>query len=173
MHTAILGMKIIAQKYPNTLLVLVGPANYDVRLYLQNLIEEHQLENFVVIKEKEPFKNVINIMKSSQLNIIPHISNEQTESAMPHKFFQILLSGKPLLVSDCAPMKRIVEEKGIGTYFEAENPKSFADKVVNIQKEYQIALEKAKKGNEEALKGKLNWEFTSKELIALYDRLSN
>ncbi|WP_299135806.1 glycosyltransferase [uncultured Tenacibaculum sp.] len=172
-HTAILGMNKIIEKFPNTLLVLVGPANYDVRLYLQNLIKEHKLEDFVIIKDKEPFKNVVNIMKSSQLNIIPHISNEQTESAMPHKFFQILLSGKPLLVSDCAPMKRIVEEKEIGSCFEAENPISFADKVFNIQMNYQAALDKAKKGNEEALVGNLNWEFTSKELIALYDRLSD
>jgi glycosyltransferase involved in cell wall biosynthesis len=171
LHTAILGMNSISEKIPNALLVLVGPANNDVRNHLQSLIIENNLETFVQIKGREPFKNVVNIMRSSSVNIIPHISNEHTESAVPHKFFQILLSGKPLLVSDCAPMKRLVNEYEIGTYFESENPNSFANSIVNIHSNYDLALEKARKGNDESLNGNLNWEFTSKNLVHLYDNL--
>jgi glycosyltransferase involved in cell wall biosynthesis len=171
LHTAILGMKEISKQIPNALLVLVGPANKDVRNHLESLIIEHQLEKFVQIKGREPFNNVVNIMKSSSVNIIPHISNEHTESAVPHKFFQILLSGKPLLVSDCAPMKRLVHQHEIGTVFESENPASFANAVVQIFTDYPAALLKAKKGNNESLNGELNWEFTSKNLVHLYDNL--
>jgi len=171
LHTAILGMKIISKKIPNALLVLVGPANNDVRSHLQNLITENGLEKFVQVRGREPFSNVVNIMRNSSVNIIPHISNEHTESAVPHKFFQILLSGKPLLVSDCAPMKRLVNEYKIGTCFESESPISFANSIANIHLDYSLALKKAEKGNEESLKGNLNWEFTSKNLVHLYDNL--
>ncbi|MFT5761966.1 MAG: glycosyltransferase involved in cell wall biosynthesis [Polaribacter sp.] len=171
LHTAILGMKTISEKIPNALLVLVGPANNDVRNYLQNLITQNNLEKFVEIRGREPFKNVVNIMKNSSVNIIPHISNEHTESAVPHKFFQILLSGKPLLVSDCAPMKRLVNQFEIGTYFESENSQSFANAIIEVHSKYDVALEKAKKGNHESLNGELNWEFTSKNLVHLYDNL--
>ena len=171
LHTAILGMKEISKKIPNALLILVGPANNDVRNHLQNLIIENNLSEFVEIRGREPFNNVVNIMKSSSVNIIPHISNEHTESAVPHKFFQILLSGKPLLVSDCAPMKRLVTEHQIGNYFESENPISFANSIVNIHSDYDLAKEKAAKGNHESLNGNLNWEFTSKNLVHLYDNL--
>lgn len=173
LHTAILGMKEICKKIPNALLVLVGPANKDVRDYLKNLVLENQLENFVQIRGSEPFENVVNIMKSSSINIIPHISNEHTESAVPHKFYQILLSGKPILVSDCAPMKRLIDEYDIGTYFESESPISFTTSVLEIHSEYSKALEKAKRGNHESLNGELNWEFTSKNLVHLYDNLAN
>jgi len=172
LHTAINAMKMIVEKIPNALLVLVGPANNDVRLYLENLITVNKLQGFVEIKGREPFENVVNIMKSSSVNIIPHISNEHTESAVPHKFFQILLSGKPLLVSDCAPMKRLINEREIGTYFEAENSESFANSVIEIHSNYDLALEKAAKGNHESLNGDLNWEFTSKNLVHLYDNLT-
>ena len=91
LHTAILGMKAISKKIPNALLVLVGPANTDVKKHLQDLIAQNNLHDFVEIRGSEPFKNVVNIMKNSSVNIIPHISNEHTESAVPHKFFQILL----------------------------------------------------------------------------------
>ena len=173
LHTAILGMKEIVRKNPNALLVLVGPANKDVKNHLQDLIIQNELSNFVQIKEAEPFKNVVNIMRNSDVNIIPHISNEHTESAVPHKFFQILLSGKPLLVSDCAPMKRLINEFEIGTTFQSENPQSFANSIIEIHSNYEVALQKAQKGNEESLNGELNWEFTSKNLVHLYDNLSN
>ena len=172
LHTAILGMKEISSQIPNSKLVLVGPSNNDVRSHLQSLINENSLENFVEIRSKEPFKNVVNIMQSSDVNIIPHISNEHTESAVPHKFFQILLSGKPLLVSDCAPMKRLVLDNDIGNYFISEDSSSFANSIKNIHNNYQSALQKASKGNEKSLNGELNWEFTSKNLVHLYDNLN-
>lgn len=171
LHTAILGMVEVIKEVPNALLVLVGPSNKDVRSHLENLVKENNLEAHVEIRGREPFKNVVNIMKSSALNVIPHISNEHTESAVPHKFFQILLSGKPLLVSDCAPMKRLVIDYGIGNHFESENPSSFAKATIDIHTNYEKALEKAKKGNHESLNGELNWEFTSKNLVHLYDNL--
>ena len=171
LHTAILGMKDVIRSIPNALLVLVGPSNKDVRNHLENLINENQLENFVEIRGREPFKNVVNIMKSSSVNIIPHISNEHTESAVPHKFFQILLSGKPLLVSDCAPMKRLINEFEIGNCFKSEDPNSFAKEIVNIYADYDLAIAKAKKGSQESLNGELNWEFASKNLVHLYDNL--
>ena len=171
LHTAILAMVEISKKIPNALLVLVGPANKDVKNHLHHLISKNKLEEFVQIKGSEPFNNVVNIMKSSSVNIIPHISNEHTESAVPHKFFQILLSGKPLLVSDCAPMKRLVNEFGIGNVFDSENPASFSNSVFEIYSDYNAALDKARKGNEESLIGNLNWEFTSKNLVHLYDNL--
>ena len=171
LHTAIEGMQIVSQQIPNALLVLVGPANKDVRNHLEELIVKFNVEAFVHIKGKEPFEQVVNIMKNSSVNIIPHISNEHTESAVPHKFYQILLSGMPLLVSDCAPMKRLVTHFDIGNYFISENPKSFAKAIIGINTNYNETMDKARKGNEIALNGNLNWEDSSKNLVHLYDNL--
>lgn len=173
LHTAINGMKWIIKKIPNALLVLVGPSNKDVRDYLQGLIISNDLGDFVEIRDSEPFSKVISIMSSSDVNIIPHISNEHTESAVPHKFYQILMSRKPLLVSSCAPMVRIIEENNIGTWFEAENPQSFAKKICEIEGNYSEALEKSERGYYLSFNGNLNWEFMSKELLTLYDNLSH
>lgn len=171
LHTAIQGMKEISKKIPNALLVLVGPSNNDVKNHLNAIVIENKLEKFVEIRGSVPFEQVTNIMKSSQINIIPHISNEHTESAVPHKFYQILLSGKPLLVSDCAPMKRLIETKGIGSYFQAENYSDFSQKVIEIEKEYDEAIKKSKEGYRQAFNGELNWEYTSTELLKLYNTL--
>ena len=171
LHIAINGMKEISKKIPNSLLVLVGPSNKDVKNHLNSLIAKNKLEKFIEIRDSEPFEKVTSIMKSSQINIIPHISNEHTESAVPHKFYQILLSRKPLLVSDCAPMKRIIDVNGVGTYFKADNPEDFAKKVIDIEKDYDKSIKMAEKGFNEAFNGSLNWESTSKDLIKLYHEL--
>jgi glycosyltransferase involved in cell wall biosynthesis len=171
LQTAILGMKDLKEKIPNALLTLIGPANKDVKNYLFTLIKENKLEDHVKIFDVQPFDKVVAIMKSSHVNIIPHISNLHTESTIPHKLYQILLSRKPILVSSCAPLQRIIEDEDIGTVFKADSSVSFSDKVYHIYHNYKKAEFKASKGFQLAYDGELNWESTSKELIKLYQNI--
>ncbi|QNM85923.1 glycosyltransferase [Polaribacter pectinis] len=171
LQTAIEGMQEISKEIPNSVLALIGPANKDVKEYLENLIDKFNVRENVIIYGSQPFEKVVEIMKSSSINIIPHISNLHTESTIPHKLFQILLSKKPILVSDCAPLKRIIETHKIGSFFKAGNADSFAEEVVNIHNNYQLATIKATKGFDVAFNGDLNWEHTAKKLLHLYDNL--
>lgn len=173
LQTAIEGIKEVVKEVPNVLLVLVGPANRDVKAHLEGLIKKFNVEDNVVILGRQPFKNVLQIMKSSDVNTIPHISNMHTESTIPHKLYQILLSKKPLLVSNCKPLQRVVKENKVGAVFNAGNPKSFANEVIKIYKNYSEAEEKANHGFDLAYNGTLNWEFTQKKLLHLYDNLSS
>jgi glycosyltransferase involved in cell wall biosynthesis len=172
LQTAIEGMQEISKQIPNSLLALIGPGNNDVRTYLENLIDKFNVRKNVVIYGSQPFKDVVTIMQSSAINIIPHISNLHTESTIPHKLYQILLSKKPLLVSNCAPLKRVVQTNEIGFVFEAGNAKNFSKEVLAMHTNYQLATEKAKKGFELAYNGDLNWAFTAKKLLHLYDNLN-
>jgi glycosyltransferase involved in cell wall biosynthesis len=173
LHIAIEGMKYVTKQISHVKLVLVGPANKDVHEHLNNLVKKYGLEHHVEIKGREPFEKVVEIMQGSNINIVPHISNEHTESAVPHKLYQILLSGKPLLVSDCAPMKRMVSENEMGYVFESGNPMSFAEKVIEIYEDPKKAEQRAQKGFQETYEGKLNWEHTEGDLLHLYDNLKN
>ncbi|MGJ8743737.1 glycosyltransferase [Polaribacter sp.] len=172
LQTAIEGMQKVSKEIPNALLALIGPANNDVKNYLENLIDEFDVRNNVVIYGSQPFKDVVKIMQSSAVNIIPHISNLHTESTIPHKLYQILLSKKPLLVSNCAPLERVVKTNNIGAVFKAGNALSFSEEVSSIYHHYNVATEKAAKGFELAYNGDLNWEFTAKKLLHLYDNLN-
>ncbi|TMM31977.1 glycosyltransferase family 4 protein [Polaribacter aestuariivivens] len=173
LQTAIEGIQKVSKEIPNVLLALIGPANKDVKEYLENLIDKFNVRENVVIYGSQPFEKVVEIMKSSSINIIPHISNLHTESTIPHKLFQILLSKKPILVSDCAPLKRIIKTHEIGSIFKAGKAESFAEEVINIHKDYEYATKKAEIGFDIAFNGDLNWEQTSKKLIDLYDNLEN
>ncbi len=172
LHTAIEAMSTIVKTIPKALLVLIGPASKDVRIYLEELVEKYALQKHVLIKGSQPYKDVIRIMSSSHINMIPHISNEHTESTIPHKLFQILLSQKPLLVSDCLPMKRVVTDNNIGTVFKAGDSYDFSKTIFEMHANYDAVLEIAKKGYDAAKNGNLNWEYSTKDLFQLYCNLA-
>ncbi len=110
-------------------------------------------------------------MKISDINIIPHLSNSHTNHTIPHKIFQILLSKKPILVSDSAPLKRIISEYDAGFIHEASNSKSFANEVIHIYNDYESATKKAMNGFKACNNGSLNWSSTAKELLNFYSNI--
>ncbi|MEZ4906395.1 MAG: glycosyltransferase [Saprospiraceae bacterium] len=94
LDVAIEGMVEVSKQIKNAILLLVGPSNKDVREYLQGIIDNNNLGEYVKIIESQPFNSVAGIMKMSDINIIPHVKNEHTNNTVPHKLFQILLSGE-------------------------------------------------------------------------------
>ena len=165
LHTAICGMQKITKKIPSAHLFLIGPAMNYVKNHLKNLILKKRLTKNVSILDPVSFEKVIQIMKNSHLNIIPHESNPHTENTIPHKIYQILLSEQPILVSDCVPLKKVISNNKIGKLFKAGNAESFAHAVIKIYNNYDDAKAKAKKGFDVAFHGNLNWEKISAPVL--------
>lgn len=172
LDTAIKAMSFVTEKIPNAKLFLVGKGSVDVEQKLRQLVKESSLEKSVKFVGYRPFKEVATIMKVSNLNIIPHKSNEHTNNTIPHKLFQIMMSKSLLLVSSCKPLKRIVETYDAGVVFKADDERDFASKVVDIYTNYNILQQKTENAYNAVLE-KENWELESQKLIDLYNNLSN
>ena len=78
---------------------------------------------------------------------------------------------KPVVASDCNPIKRILDETRAGVVFESNNEADLADKVVELQNNKKLQLEMGKKGKEAVLE-KYNWNEASKNLITLYNKIN-
>ena len=111
-------------------------------------------------------------MMHSDVNIIPHNSNRQTEAAIPHKLFQSMLSGRPTLVSSCAPLRRVIKSCDGGWVFEADNPKACAQQVVNIYNAMPDEMMRAERARK-ASSGPLSWETTGEHLSGFYQNLQS
>ena len=155
----------------NAVLIIIGGGSKEVIAKLKRIISLNDLENNVIIFGKVDKSLVSPYMKISDINIIPHLSNDHTNNTIPHKLFQILLSKKPILVSDSAPLKRIISEHDAGFIHEASNSKSFAKEVINIYYNYELAMKKAMNGYKACTKGSLNWATTGKELLNFYSNI--
>jgi glycosyltransferase involved in cell wall biosynthesis len=164
--TAIRGMQLLTEN-KTIQLAIVGFGSPSVMDSLKLLVHELNLNN-VHFFGYQPFSKFYSYMSMTDVNIIPHQSNGHTDNTVPHKLFQGMMSGKPLLVSSCAPLKRIVETHKSGLVFEAGNPKDFAEKVNILYSEKNQRDQLATNGINATLKGELNWETTQHALINLY-----
>jgi glycosyltransferase involved in cell wall biosynthesis len=167
LDTAIEAMPAILRSIPNARLLLVGEGS--IRPVLEGMVAERGLEPRVTILPWQPFAAVPSLMQASDVCLVPHASNAHTEATSPHKLFQYMSLGKPVVVSTCKPLRRVIEETGGGLVFEAGNADALAASVVSLaDEERRHALGDA---GRRAVEAHYNWAATSRILLALYDRL--
>jgi glycosyltransferase involved in cell wall biosynthesis len=165
--TVIEAIPIIAIEIPNIRLVLVGDGPIKPRLI--KLTKQLGLETKVTFIDWQPFIKVSSWIDRGDICIIPHNSNPQTEATSPHKLFQYMLMKKPIIVSSCRPLKRVIEECQAGLVFQAGDRVDFAKKVIDLKDE-KVRLKYGENGHLYAT-NKYNWELLSYKLLTVYDRL--
>jgi len=165
--TVIEAMPLIVKEIPNIRLVLVGDGPIKPRL--KKMTKQLGLETKVTFIDWQPFEKVSSWINRGDICIIPHNSNPQTEATSPHKLFQYMLMKKPIIVSSCRPLKRVIEECQAGLVFQAGDSVDFAEKVIDL-KEEKVRFQFGEKGHLCATK-KYNWELLSYKLLNVYDRL--
>lgn len=171
LDTCIRGMAVLQEKNFDYNLIIVGSGNRDNINYLKEVAKEKNVYNRVKFTGQIPFQQALKYMQTAFLNVIPHSRNGHTDNAVPHKLFQIMNSGYPLMVSSSAPLKRIVTQHDAGVVFEADNPTDFAQKVIWAD-ENKSTLRKFVKNARDTVQNKgLNWETDAKKLVRLYDSL--
>ncbi len=79
--------------------------------------------------------------------------------------------GKPVIVSDCQPLKRVAEETGCGLVFQAGEPINLAQKIVTLYNNEDLRNRLAANGKQ-SVEQEYNWQRESKKLLELYQKLS-
>jgi glycosyltransferase involved in cell wall biosynthesis len=164
--TAIKGMKYINKN--DIILLLVGRGGKDFENYLNKLIKDNKLENKVEIVGWQPFEKVFSYQKLANICIVPHNTNEHTDNTIPHKLYQYMMVGKPIVVSSCPPLARVVRDANSGLIFEAGNDKDFADKILEIYNHKNLQEEFSQNGLTYTFEKNHTWQEESKKLIKLY-----
>lgn len=172
LDTAIRGMAVLRDKDYDFELVIVGSGTADTVSHLKRIANEQSVSDKVKFTGQIPFEEALRNMQMAFLNIIPHSSNGHTDNAIPHKLFQIMNSGYPLMVSSSAPLKRIVTDHQAGVIFEADNPVDFAEKVIWADANRDTLHEFVRNAKDAVLNKGLNWETDAKKLVDLYATLS-
>jgi glycosyltransferase involved in cell wall biosynthesis len=168
LETAIEGMKEVATKIAHSRLVLVGRGSSEMESRMHDRIQRYGLQKNVELVGWQPFEKVASYMKAASVGLVPHNANEHTNNTVPHKLFQYMMVGLPVLVSSCKPLARIVTEIGSGLVFDAGNPDDFACKVMMMFESEEVRRAMGKKGVAATLYGSYNWETTGSQLVSFY-----
>lgn len=152
---------------PNALLLLVGWGKNAKELKL--LVDRLDLSDSVIFTGYKPNKEVPYYINVSNVCLIPHYKTPHTDATIPHKLFQYMLMKKPVLVSNCAPLDRIVRETNAGLSYVHDDVNHFVKSLLKIYKTQDI-INYGENGYRAVLE-KYNWKIAQYELINLYKEL--
>ncbi|MCK6617532.1 MAG: glycosyltransferase family 4 protein [Cyclobacteriaceae bacterium] len=169
--TAIAAMQYLKDK--NVVLIIAGFGNETVIKNLHNLADELGVAQQVHFLGKQPFTRFYSLMHFADVNIIPHKSTPHTDNTIPHKLFQGMMAGKPMLVSSSAPLKRIIEKTKAGLVFTAGDAKDLSEKITQLAHDKTLCQQLGQNGVRATTEGGMNWETDRQFLLQLYQQLES
>ncbi|MHA7102360.1 glycosyltransferase family 4 protein [Roseivirga pacifica] len=161
------------KEYKHLRLEITGKLSGNSEQSLKNMAKALGVESMIRFNGYQPFEKFFSYMKFADVNLIPHKRNGHTDNTIPHKLYQGMMVGKPVLVSDAPPLKRVVNELNSGLVFEANNAEDAARKIETLLTKKELCAQLGQNGKESTTNGKANWEHDSLNLTELYSNLLN
>ncbi len=169
LETVIEAMPQIVERLPHCRLILVGDG--PVKPHLMNLVETLGIQSNVVFAGWVSYTDFPDYINSADLCIIPHLSDEHINTTYPKKMFEFMCMGKPLIVSDAKPLKRIVvDEAQAGIAFASGDPESFAKAVITFYERPELQDQMGIRARNIVLE-KYNWDIDAEKIRLLYSNL--
>ena len=109
-------------------LLIVGGISKDIKEHLDSITKT----NNIIYIGQVPFEKVVSYIKVSDICLVPHNDTAHTNNTIPHKLFQYMLLEKPVIVSDCPPLKRVVKECNCGLVFKRNDYLDLKNKILSI-----------------------------------------
>ena len=99
--------------------------------------------------------------------INPLRRTRQTEVALSHKLFQYMLGARPVVVTDCAAMRRVVEDAGAGIVVPDRQVDAYARAIVELLSDSDRSQALGAAGREAVL-DRYHWDEAVRPLLAAY-----
>jgi len=153
-------------KKPNIRFWVLGEGSY--KNELEKLSKRLGIEELVTFMGWQPYNKMIEKLMIADITVIPHLKSDHTDSTIPHKLFQYMYAHKPVIASDCMPIKRIITETSSGYIYPYNDAQALANILAGLDKEkHKIKGENGYKW----VKKKYNWENDSRVLLDVYRKI--
>jgi glycosyltransferase involved in cell wall biosynthesis len=149
--------------------VIVG-ANANSKAELERLALSLGVQDYLEIFTWVSREKVEDIMDNATVGLVPHRKSEHTDTTIPHKIFQYMYRGLPVIVSNCAPLERVVNESSCGLVYNSEDSVSLARCIERLYEKPDEISEMGACGKQSCIE-KYNWKESEKALFALYENL--
>ena len=147
---------------------LVGDGSYLDEI--KQLIKELKVQDNVTVHGYKHYTQICDIYESAHVALIPHVKSGHTDNTIPHKIFQYLYAGIPMIVSNCNPLVRIVNETESGVSYPYDSPEALADIVSRFYAHPEL-LDNYIHHGRQAVIDKYNWKVDGARLVKLYEGL--
>jgi glycosyltransferase involved in cell wall biosynthesis len=111
----------LAEESFNLNFLLIGPADKKDRSRFCNMISKKHVADRIHYIPWIDFSQFWSWLDICDICIAPFHKNPQHESGVANKVFDYMLGKKPVIVSDCAPQKKLIEDFNCGMVFSDQN----------------------------------------------------
>jgi len=128
--TVLESLKNYVDHNKNVYLCLVGTGTAEVSM--KRMIKHYDLNEYVGFEGWVDNKLVPEYIASSDICLVPHHKCTHWDNTIPNKLFDYMAAGKPVLVSNVDPMKRIVNETNCGLVYKDNDINDFVTKLMSL-----------------------------------------
>jgi glycosyltransferase involved in cell wall biosynthesis len=157
------------QEYPALRVQLVGGSGTELTR-LRRMVEDLEVGDRVSVLPWLPLAEAERRMDDADVGLVPHVKSEHTDATIPHKLFQYMWRRLPVVVSDCAPLERIVNATGCGLSYRHGDAAALADCLRRLCRDRDLVTRMGEAGHL-AVRDRYNWDEAGKELLRVYDNL--
>jgi glycosyltransferase involved in cell wall biosynthesis len=168
LESVIKALPQIVDKIPQFLLVLVGSGKNLGSLKM--LARRLNVGSYISFEGFQSETRLPSYIKASNICLIPHLKTIHTDNTIPHKLFQYMLLKKPVVSTNCNPIRRIVEETQSGKIYESNNPSELSKVVISLYEMKDGVSEMGNKGKNAVLE-RYNWKLAADNLVQLYKEI--
>lgn len=164
-HVAIRSMQYWR---PEFRILLRGNADVGYLDELKAIAKEVGVEDRLTIEPAVPFADIISAANKADIGYFVHEDlSAQRRFTLPNKFFEYMMAGLALCVSDLPEMARLVKQYEAGQLVNNCDPKAIADIMNRFDRPM---IDRMKKHSLEAAKT-LNWEIEKQHMLTLYESI--
>lgn len=171
LHTVIDAVALLSpDEIPDLQLILIGGVGIALN-ELSRYVAQKQLLDRVRLLNWRPMEEVVAHIQSSQVCLVPHVKTPFTDATIPHKLFQYMAKRRPVVVSNCVPLERIVKETGAGLVYTSGDASELAECLRRLYRDPNLRKSMGQAGYR-AVRDKYNWEQTGHALLQAYRQLA-
>jgi len=117
----------------------------------------------IVVEPNKFYPDMPKTYSESYLCVIPHKKNPYMDAALPIKLFDAMAAARPVVVTNCYEMARLVNSEKCGFVAE-DNAESLAETIGYLVSDDSLAREMGEKGRE-AVEKKHSWKHRAQTII--------
>lgn len=159
------AMPRVLEGVPEARLVLVGDGR--IRGELEAQAAARGLGAAVRFEGWQPQARLKSYLLGSDVGLVPHLKTVHTDATIPHKLFHYMYLERPVVVSDCRPLARIVGETEAGLVYPAGDPEALAAAILRLAADREAAAAMGRRGRA-AVQERYHWAHTVQGLVRMY-----
>ncbi len=170
LETVVDAMPAILREEPSALLVIVGDGR--TREELVARATGLGLGGRVRFEGWQPQARLKSYIAAADICLVPHLKTVHTDATIPHKLFHYMFMSRPVIVTNCRPLERIVTVEQSGLVVPSGDAASLAAAALRLGADPEGCAAMGERGRRAVLE-RYHWEATAAGLVDLYRDLAH